>query len=233
MCGPFWNGERFMPVKGWFTIVLGIAALMSCEGPASSLRSFGLVFVVESDPGVRLGGADVFVNGAPIGKSDSNGLLQTSIGPQSGLRLRIEHDCPVGYEDPREPKILALRKFEGLDASGPLAMEITLRCRPEKRLAAFVVRAKNGPDLPVILDGKRVALTNRSGVAHFSAWGAAGTEYVVELDTREHPRMVPRLPTHLFTLPDADEIFFVNQSFDVEKEPKRRGRRRVRITKIE
>jgi len=206
---------------------------MSCAESPSPLRSSALVFVVESDPGVRLGGADVFVNGAPVGQSDSNGLLQTSIGSQSGPRLRIEHDCPVGYEDPTEPKILGLRKFQGLNASGPLAMEITLRCRPEKRLAAFVVRAKNGPDLPVILDGKRVSRTNRSGVAHFSAWGVAGTEYVVELDTREHPRMVPRLPTHLFTLPDVDEIFVVNESFDIEKEPKRRGRRRARITKIE
>jgi hypothetical protein len=37
----------------------------------------------------------------------------------------------------------------------------------------------------------------------------------------------------MVTLPDADEIFVINQAFDVEKEARRRRRRRTRITKIE
>jgi hypothetical protein len=147
--------------------------------------------------------------------------------------LRIEHDCPDGHEAPSKPKILRLRRFEAFDGSEPDAMEITLRCEPTKRLAAFIVRAKNGPDLPVHLNGERVALTNGSGVAHFSTRGAPGTDYTVELDTREHPQLLPQLPTHLFTLPDADEVFVLNQSFDVKSEPRRRGHRRARITKIE
>lgn len=222
-----------MPLTGWLTIVLGTAYLTSCAKPPTPQQSFAVVFLVESDPGIPLGRVGVFVEGKSIGETDLHGLVQTNVFGLPHQRLRVEHDCPDGHEAPSEPKILRLREFGGIDASGSPAMEITLRCRPEKRIAAFIVRAKNGPDLPVLLDGTNVARTNRSGVAHFSASGAAGTDYVVELDTTEHPRLLPRSPTHLFTLADADEIFVVNQSFDLERDHRPRGHRRPKITKIE
>jgi hypothetical protein len=214
-------------------VVLSFAALTSCERPPAEERPFAVVFVVESDPGVRLSRAHVFIDGEAVGESNSDGRVATEIHGKSGQQLRISHDCPEGHRAPSELKTLRLRAFEGVDRSQPHAMEITLRCRPLKRLAAFVVRASNGPDLPVLLDGQRVARTNGSGVAHFSIRGAPGTEYTVELETAERPRLLPRSPTHLFILPNADEIFVINQAFKVENEPPRRGRRRARITKIE
>jgi len=220
-------------VKRWAIAVVGTVALASCKGPPVAERPLAIVFVVESDPGVRLPRTHVFVDGEPMGESNSDGRVDTAIHGQSGQQLRISHDCPEGHEAPAELKTLRLRKFEGLGGSQPQAMEITLRCRPSKRLAAFVVRVSNGPDLPILLDGETVARTNGSGVAHFSVRGAPGTEYTVELGTSERPRLLPRSPTHMVTLPDADEIFVINQAFDVEKEARRRGRRRTRITKIE
>jgi hypothetical protein len=112
-------------------------------------------------------------------------------------------------------------------------MEITLRCPPEKRLAVFIVRADHGSGLPVFLNGENIARTNASGVAHFSIWGAPGTEYAIELDTTEHPRLQPQFPRRLLTLPDAEEVFVIEQSFDIQSERPPGGRRRSRITKIE
>ena len=99
--------------------------------------------------------------------------------------------------------------------------------------AGIIVRAKKGANLPVLLDGQIVAQTNASGVAQFSTSAVPGTDFIVELDTRNQPKLRPQRPSHLMTLPDANEVFVVNQSFDVRKEPKRRGSRRSRITKIE
>jgi hypothetical protein len=226
-------GEQLVSVKSWVIVVLSSAALASCERLPVAERPFSVAFVVESDPGVRLPRSHVFVDGEPVGESNSDGRVETEIHGQPGQQLRISHDCPDGHEAPSESKALRLRKFAGVVRSQPHAMEITLRCRPLTRLAAFVVRASNGPHLPVLLDGERVARTNRSGVAHFSIRGAPGTEYTVEIGTGERPRLLPRSPTHLFILPDADEIFVINQVFDAEREPRRPARRRTRITKIE
>jgi hypothetical protein len=214
-------------------VVLSSAVLASCERLPVAERSFAVAFVVESDPGVRLPRTQVFVDGEPVGESNSDGRVDTQIHGQPGQQLKISYDCPDGHEAPSEPKTLRLRMFEGVVRSQSHAMEITLRCRHLTRLAAFVVRASNGPDLPILLDGERVARTNGSGVAHFSIRGAPRTEYTVEIGTGERPRLLPRSPTHVFTLPDADEIFVINQVFNAEKEPRRRGRRRTRITKIE
>ncbi len=218
---------------GWHVVVLGAATLASCEAPHKVAGTFSLVFVVESDPGIRIEGARVLVNGRPMGDTDSSGLVRTRIYVESEQPLRIQHECPQGYEEPSQPKTLRLRPFEGIDASAPGGMEITLRCRPTKRLAAFVVRAKNGPHLPVLLDGQEVARTNANGVAHFSASAGPSTEFSIQLDTNGLPRLRPKSPMYLYTLPDADEIFVVNQSFEVDDEPRRARHRRPRIIKIE
>jgi hypothetical protein len=220
-------------VTPWLALVLMIAASTSCAGAPPAKRSFAVIFVVESDPGVWLGKAEVFIGGKSIGVSDSQGRLHATIYGQAHEQVRVEHRCPEGHKAPAGSKVLKLRHLEDTDATGSLSLEITLRCRPEQRLAIFVVRAKNGSGLPVLLDGENVADTNGSGVAHFSTWGAPGTEYVIELDTTERPRLLPQSPTHLFALPDADEIFMVDQSFDLKKEWQRRRYRRTRITKIE
>jgi hypothetical protein len=218
---------------GWHAIFLSAAALISCGEYPATARPFSLVFVVESDPGIRLEGVRIFANGTPMGETDSDGLVRARIRSRVGQPLRVEHDCPDGHEEPSRPKALRLWQFEGIDPSASRGMEITLRCRPTIRLAAFIVRAKNGPHLPVLLDGEKVTQTNASGIAHFSARAAAGTEYTIQLDTREQPRLRPKSPMHLFILPNADEIFVVNQTFDLENEPARPGRPRARIIKIE
>jgi hypothetical protein len=175
----------------------------------------------------------VAVDGDPAGESDSNGIVQTKIRGVPGQRLMIQHQCPAGHAAPSEPKVLRLRRFEGLDGFEPPPMEITLRCVPTERIAAFVIKAEKGPDLPVLLNGESVARTNGLGVAHFSTRNAAGTDFKVVLDTRDHPHLLPQLPTRLFTLTDAEEIFVFEQSFEVRNEPRRRTHRRPRITKIE
>jgi hypothetical protein len=214
-------------------VALSLAGLASCRSPADAPRRVVLDFVVESDPGVGLAGALVVVEGERVGQSDSNGFLRASVDAVPGSLIRIEHDCPEGYADPPEAEPLRMRDYEVVGPASPSPMEITLKCRPQKRVGAFVVRARNGFGLPVLLNGEVVAVTNSSGVAHFSSSAPAGSEYVVQIDTTRHPRILPRSPTRLFTLPDHDEVFVVDQSFELAKRsgPQRRGR--ARITKIE
>ena len=227
------DSEPGMSLRYWWLSVVSAVVLASCKGPVRSTRLVAVSFVVESDPGVRLPRARVTVDGDPAGESDSNGIVQTKIRAVPGQRLMIQHQCPAGHAAPSEHRVLRLRRFEGLDGFEPPPMEITLRCVPTERIAAFVIKAENGPDLPVLLNGESVARTNGSGIAHFSTRHAAGTDFKVVLDTRDHPHLLPQLPTRLFTLTDAEEIFVFEESFEVRNEPRRRTHRRPRITKIE
>jgi len=175
----------------------------------------------------------VFINGKPMGDTDSTGFVRAQVRPQSDQPLRVEYDCPEGYQESTQAKALRLRQFEGIGASVARGMEITLRCRPTKRLAVFIVRAKNGSDIPVLLDGETVARTSASGVTQFSTRSAPGTEHSIQLDTREQARLRPKSPIRAFMVPNADEIFVFNQSFEMDKEPAPARRHRTKIIKIE
>lgn len=216
----------------WILIV-GAGVSASCQAPTASAPTVDVVFAVESDLGRPLRQVRVSVDGQAAGETDSNGLARASVDGKPGKRFRVEHDCPKGHVAPSEPKFLRLRTFGRVGESHSGALKITLRCKPEKRLAVFIIRAKNGPGLPVLLNGQSVAQTNPSGVAQFSALARPGTDFIVELDTASRSQLSPQRPKHLRTLPDADEIFVINQSFDLRKSPRRGGRQRTRITKIE
>ena len=226
-------GEPRMSMTTAIPVIAAAAVLASCDAPERAHWLHAVKFVVESDPGVPLARTQILVDGEPVGHSDAQGILWATVRGAIGEQLRIKHDCPAGYVAPPEPKFLRLWRVAGIGTSDATAVEVTLSCKPEDRLAVFVVRTKNGHDLPVTLNGVQIARTNRLGVTHFSTRGTPGTEFVVELDTRERPRVLPSRPTHLFSLQEADEIFVLNQSFDVRDVPRRRRPRRNRIIKIE
>jgi hypothetical protein len=213
-------------------VVLAAVMFLSCQHAATEVSSSTVVFSVESDPGVGVVGARVLIDGIEAGVSDQRGMLTVVVKRRLGQRLIVEHECPDGYRNAPAPKPLTLRRFQAV-TSDALPIEVTLQCRPEKRIGVFVIRSNSGPGLPVLLDGRAVSLTNASGVAHFSVLGAPGTEYLVKLDTSRRPRFTPQSPSHQLLLPDADEIFVVNQLFDFKAERRDRRPRRARITKIE
>lgn len=189
-----------------------------------------LEIVVEADPGVRLGTVPVRINGDEVGRTGPNGTLRTPVFFEPGRMLRVAHDCPPGHRAPPEPSSVRMRRY---DSDLPLPIQIKLSCTPLVRVAAFVIRAKNGAGLPVRVNGEVVATTNESGVAHFSRSGPAGTEYLVELDARDRPTLLPTSAETLVRVPDSDEVFVITQSFRSNDRPEKRRSRLRKIIKIE
>ncbi len=219
-------------MKLWL-IALGVGISLACRNGESGPRPIPVSFAVESDPGAALAGAEVFVDGRSIGMTGGDGLLQSEVHGGPDRLLEIEHRCPPGHVEPSGPKRLRLRPIDGLRGTGPVTVRVTLQCRPEQRLAVFVIKAENGWHLPVELDGKAVARTNASGVTHFFVSGPPGSDYQIEIDTSERPGLMPRSPAYQFTLPDAHEVFVVEQAFELEKKAVRKRSRRRPILKIE
>lgn len=214
-------------------LVIAVAVSTACSAGHDSPFATSVTFVVESDPGLRLGGVTVYLDGRPLGETDSSGMLKTDISDRVGSPLRLEHDCPNGHEVPSGPKLLRLRPFDGLDASNAGPLQITLRCRPKHRRAVFIVRTMNGDNLPILLDGEVVAETNSSGIAHFSTSARPRTDFLVQLDTHGRPELRPKTPSHLRALSGGDQIFLIDQAFEQRREPRRKRSRNEKITKIE
>ena len=214
-------------------LVGGLALVLGCRDGAPRRHSVTIELVAESDPGARLPAVNVRVDGRPVGATGADGSLQIDLRGESGRLVRIEHDCPPGYLPPPQAKQLRLRPLGSLGDSEAVALQVTLGCRPEKRLAVFVIRARNGSHLPVKLDGTLVAETSSTGVAHLFLSDAPGSEHSIEIDSTEQPLLMPRSPSHHFTIPDSHEIFVVNQTFEAQRAAARRRARRAKIRKIE
>jgi hypothetical protein len=202
----------------------------SCH-EAPDVGSVHIEVSVAADPGVPLDDVPVYVDGEPIGRSNAVGELRATIRGRPGQLLRFDHDCPRGHRPPTKPVALRLRSYRARKTIPPI--EVELRCRPELRLAVFVVRATNGPSLPVLLDGELVGRTNRLGIAHFSKSVPAGSELLVQLDASARPALLPRRASHVVTVPDSHELFVINQSFEILKAQRRPRVSRHRIIKIE
>lgn len=222
-----------MPLTRPYVLIAAAGVLASCHARFSPESAIEVVFEVASDRGLRLSNVPVELEGKALGNTNSNGVLRAKIDGKPGQRLRVECVCPPGHTEGAVPKFFRIRPLNGIGESQRGALKVTLRCKLEKRLAVFIVRANNGAGLPVLLNGHTVAHTNSEGVAQFSASAPPGTDFVVKLDTQGQPDLIPQHPTHLRMLSDADDIFVVHQSFDHQKVPLPRKRRRMRITKIE
>ena len=202
----------------------------ACQKDSTVVAPVFLEIVVEADPGVRLSAVPIRINGDEVGRTGPNGILRAPIFSEPGRVLRVAHDCPAGHRAPPEPSTVRMRRY---DANRPLPIQIRLGCRPLDRIAAFVIKANNGSGLPVRVNGELAATTNGSGVAHFSRSGPPGSEYLVELDARDRPTLLPRSAETLVRSPDSDELFVITQSFQSNDQPKKRRPRPHKIIKIE
>ncbi len=209
--------------------ILGFA--VSCQPSEPRAFQVPMGFLVESDPGTRVAGATVFAGARAVGVSDASGSLSVDVAVTPGEPVLVDVRCPAGFSRLGEPKVITASRFGRKDAGQP-RIEVTLRCKPEQRVAVFVIRAGVG-QLPILLDGKRVSTTNDFGVAHFSVRSAPGTEYAVTFDTSGTPELRPQFPIHHRGLADSDEIFVLTQAFETPARTRGRGVRRRRITKIE
>jgi hypothetical protein len=222
-----------MPMNRLLLLAIGVVAMTACSAKHQTRSAAPITFVVESDPGLRLAGVKVYLEGRPLGHTDSTGSLTAEISDRAGSPLRLEHDCPTGHEVASDSRLLRLRPFGGVDASSAGPLQITLRCRPLHRRAVFIVRATNGDELPVLIDGEVVARTNSSGIAHFSTSAAPETDFLVQLDTRDRPELRPKTPGHLRALSTGDQIFLIEQSFERRAESRRKRFQKKKIIKIE
>ena len=211
-------------------LILLLSVAGGCHRGAAAIIPVFLEIVVEEDAGMRLSAIPIRIDGEAAGRTNGDGTLRVPVFRQPGRVLRVTHDCPAGHHAPNPGVSVRVRRYELTQSE---ALRIKLRCRPLSRLAAFVVRAKGGAALPVLLNGERVATTNAAGIAHFSRSAPPGTEYRVEVDAREHPALLPRSAAMLVRLPDSSELFVIAPTFQSSNRRNKAGARRRRIIKIE
>ena len=199
------------------------ASFVACEDPPPPPQ-FRVSFTALADAN-PLGGVEIAIEGRPLGLTDAEGALRASLQGREGAIVSYRVKCPPGHRDPEASPPLTLRQFHGLDPAGAArGVEITVQCRPSDRLAAVVVRAGGIANVPVLMQGQPVALTDSSGVAHLMLKLPPNTSFTMALDTSANPLIVPANPSQPFVVPDADEVLVFDAPLIEQRAPVKRRR---------
>jgi hypothetical protein len=174
--------------------------------------SFRFAFLVEGDPGRPLEGASIVKAKQVLGTTRNDGRAELTLTGDEGSIIDAEVKCPQGHQSPSKPVPMRLTRLA--DGRAP---ELKVACPPLVRHVVVAVKADNGPNLPVVYLGKTITKTDASGAAHFALEVAPGTALSITLDTSENAKLKPPSPSRLVTVGQTDEIFVVEQKFELEK----------------
>ena len=207
-------------------LVLAAALAAACEEPVEP--GYFPVEVRTSEAGEPLAGAQVFVDGAPIGASDATGLVRNVLRGEDGTRVEVRAACPEGRTASPPSVVLTLREVAAVQpGDAPVALRIAIECVRSQLDTVIVVDAAGAAGAPVQIDGATVTRTDALGIAHVVLSGRPDEQHVVRLDTSGHPELRPRDPSTSFTIGDRDDVVvFAPALAALAHEPARRPRRR-------
>jgi hypothetical protein len=202
------------------SVVLALT-LLACEEPPPP-PVFPITFNAVSDPGVALAGVTISVAGAPPAVTAADGSIRLELSGEEGTSVPVTATCPEGYRLATTLSPIVLRTFAAVgDAPAP-GLRVTVSCPPTIRHGVVVIRAGGTgtaprAGLPVMIEGREVARTDSSGVAHVALDMAPGQSFQVLLATATaSPLLRPQDPQLTFVFPDANEIFAFDENFDEE-----------------
>lgn len=219
------SSRRAARVFALTALSASLAALfVACDDPPPPAQ-FRVSFTALADAN-PLGGVEIAIGGRPLGLTNAEGFLRANLQGREGAIVAYRVKCPPGHRDPDESPPLTLRQFLELDPAAAAArgVEITVQCRPSDRLAAVVVRAGGIANIPVLMQGQPVALTDASGVAHLMLKLPPNTSFTMALDTSANPLIAPANPSQPFVVPDADEVLVFDAPLIQHRAPVKRRR---------
>lgn len=207
---------------------------IACEEPPPP-PIFPITFLAESDPGVPLGGVTITVAGAAPAQTAADGSVRLELSGEEGTSVPVSATCPEGYRSAPALSPIVLRTTVGVGGAAAPGYRVSVSCLPATRQGVVVIRAGGTgvaprAGLPVMIEGREVARTDASGVAHVSLNMAPGQSFQVLLATATaSPMLRPQDPQLTFVFPDANEIFAFDENFDEEvpAAPERHRRRRA------
>lgn len=202
-------------------LVAGAPLLVgACHGQleAPPAPVFPVIIRVDSDPGVPLANAMVVRKDRVLGVTGADGRLPVTFQGTEGDVLEVKVKCPEGYETPKAPVPVPLRR---LSENRPA--EYSARCAPTFRRVVVAIRADNGPYVPVMYLNQMVARTDASGAATILANVRPGEQLSFMLKTSADAAFVrhePVDPVVGYLVQATDEVVVLSQEFKVKPKPK-------------
>jgi hypothetical protein len=195
--------------------------LGACTEQLQIKRRFALRFRAQTTSGATVADVRVWADGDELGVTNDEGELQVSLTGHPGQAVSLSVACPPAYRTVDARRRLILRDVHATTERKPRAdstgIQLTAECEPLERMAVIVVRTR-GPGtagLPINVGGELVGLTQPDGTAHLLVRTPPHRSVRVEVDTSQHPELLPSNPVQTFQVDDDDSILLFEQALVV------------------
>lgn len=190
--------------------------IAGCKPNAIAVATAPVLLHITTMRGAPVAGAEVLSGANVVTTSDREGRAQLHIGGLEGDTFQVEVRCPPPLKSPAP---FPVRK---LSIAGGEA-EVDVKCDETRRDLVVVVRAENGPNLPILYLGKEVGRTDRSGSAHLDIDVDVHERVELTLSTDGEVGIHPENPSAAFEPSDSDEIRELAVTFtrDAKKKPRK------------
>lgn len=172
---------------------------------------------VTTTRGAPVTGAEILMGRAVVARSDDTGAAKVDVGGREGDSFELEIRCPSPLRSPAAPIVIRRLAIAGGEA------EHAVKCEETRRTLVVVVRADNGPNLPILHLGKEIGRTDRSGAAHVKIEADVHERVELTLSTagEEMAGVHPQNPVAAFEPAENDEVKELAVTFtkDAKRKP--------------
>lgn len=202
----------------WKLLFAANVACFGCSAPPKAPK-FDVQFRVVSDDGLGLAGVAVTAGGHRIGSTNESGELRASIEGREGDAIPIRVQCGPEYRDPDHPLTLKLATTRRITGSlGLPSIPYESVCIRNLRKVVVVAHADKLAGLPIVVEGKQVAVTDAYGNAHvLIPLGASEAVLRVGFDTTSRPELQPKNPSRTCDVGPGDDVVTFEQKFTLSK----------------
>lgn len=245
-------------LAGWHLVgllALGSAALMlsACgeeeQGPAPTQQDFELSVLVDDQMQNPVPQAPVLLDGKTVGYTDKDGVFKAVLSEYVGTEVSLGIGPMDSFIIPETAQqvITTLKRVKTLEgySNTPLILQATLQSVKNDYLiwieadCAEEVDAKHCQEMPVMLDGKEIARTDRQGRAHFDIRGIPDQAITVSLKTPTYRPaqgdtaddvfdIRPPNPSYQLKLGFNAEVLVIHEKFSDPEAAKRQEEKRAR-----
>ena len=197
-------------------VLLALTGCRHLEAP-DNRQKFEVLIRVATPQGEPVQGAQITLEGKPIGATSDQGVSVLPFTSNEGDTYDLGIQCPTGLQSPSKPITVTLRKLA--DGKRP---EFVASCAPTSQLVLVAVRTDNGPNLPILYLGNEIGRTDQAGAALVGLRLPPNESFELKIGTSEPGAewLRPQSPSTTFPVKTQDDVLVYEQKFTIEKPKK-------------
>jgi len=194
-------------------VATAMTVACGCAGPSGADVEIPIEFIAEDGVGGGLPGVSISLGERKREDTNEAGFLSLRWRGPDRSRVPVSFGCPADHRAVGGASALQMRRVTDPGTGEAVPIRFPIRCEATTRSVVLAIAASGAPLTPVLVNGRRVAVTDGDGTAHATLRARPGRHLRVVLDTSAQPTLAPASPELVIRVGEHDEIYVLEETF--------------------